>query len=188
MTAGGVAGSRSSSASRASSSTTVAREPLNAAARLLSRYEHAGAALVEDRPQAVWRVTGVKRDVCAAGLEDPQRADHECGRLINAQAYQALTIDAQSPETVGQPIGIPLKLAVGERRIRGADATASGARRAAELNSSWTGSSLITLPTVRRGRQGGNEPSRHLLINSRFTQKPPILTSPRRGHVRARAP
>jgi len=69
---------------------------------------------VQHVAQALLWVVGIERQVGGAGLEDPEEADRQRERPLDAEGDHRLGSDAAPREVRGEPLGPRLQLGVGE--------------------------------------------------------------------------
>jgi hypothetical protein len=74
--------------------------------------------ILQHEAQTFGGIVGIQRNVGAAGLEDGQQADHQFDRPLQTDADERVRRHSLGDELVGQPVGVPIEIAVAERDPR----------------------------------------------------------------------
>ena len=76
--------------------------------------EDAGAGVAEQEREPFLWIARVQRDVRAAGLQDPERSDHELSRALEAEPDAVAALDAERAQGPAEMLPVPVELPIGE--------------------------------------------------------------------------
>ncbi len=80
----------------------------------LLRQHDGHRGVLDHQRQALLGVTGIQRQIGAAGLEDRQQRDDQLDRTLHLHAHHAVAPGSQRPQAVRQPIGPAIQFAVAQ--------------------------------------------------------------------------
>ena len=83
--------------------------------RLRHQNRHAGVG--QHELQTFARITGIDRQIGAAGFEDAEQADQHLRRALDAQPHHGLGPDAQALQMMRQPVGVGVERRVAQRAV-----------------------------------------------------------------------